>query len=458
MPQKPNIIWIMTDEQRCDSLGCYANHALTPNLDRLAKDGAVFRSAVTPCPMCVPTRLSIMNGCDPIENGVLNNRTRLEHTKHLTDLFANAGYTTASFGKKHYQTKNSAFQIENAFFENEHVAYDHYEPPFDENEFNVLKYGRNMNWILAGVFPDYPYFTQEHTSFEMARAFLKERTDENPFFLRISLNGPHTPVTAPPPFDKLNGDEIAGTCFADAANDEIPTWTKDLIERYSGSFILSDEKLKQARRCYYNYVSYLDFEIGNFLGWAKENGFLDNTIVAYVSDHGTHLGDHGLVQKQTFFNEVVKVPFIFWWPNHIPAGQQIHSTVSTQALLPTLLDLVGLPVPQNKVSYADCLRSAEEPPETVVHSTFIINPLNDYQDKVELMAELNGVKLVVQWSPEKQFEDYFLYVAATDPHEQKNQINDPQYADAVARLKESLNERVALLQACHPKWRSAPTL
>ena len=118
MAKQPNVIWLMTDEQRCDSLGCYAGHALTPNMNQLAAEGAVFQSAITPCPMCVPARLSILSGQTPIETGVLNNRNRLEYADHLTAGFEKAGYRTASFGKKHYLTKNDAFQTEVNFFEN----------------------------------------------------------------------------------------------------------------------------------------------------------------------------------------------------------------------------------------------------------------------------------------------------------------------------------------------------
>ena len=159
-----------------------------------------------------------------------------------------------------------------------------------------------------------------------------------------------------------------------------------------------------------------------------------------------------MVQKQTFYNEVVKVPMILWWPNHIPAGQQIAASISTQALIPTLLDLAGLPVPEGQVSYAENVQNATEPSAEIIHSEFIINPLDDYQNKVELMAERNGIKLVVQWSVEKQFEDAFLFVTETDPHEQKNQINDPKYADVAAELMESVRQRVAQLQRLHTKW------
>lgn len=131
----PNVLWIMTDEQRTDSLGCYGSSwAITPYLDKYAKNGVIFKNAITPAPVCVPARASLLTGQYPSRTGIWWNHNGKDKRKleHLTYIFEDAGYATASFGKQHYSSPNKAFQTEYHIEVNEIVDFYSYGSKYNE--------------------------------------------------------------------------------------------------------------------------------------------------------------------------------------------------------------------------------------------------------------------------------------------------------------------------------------
>ena len=444
--KKTNILWIMTDEQRTDSLGCYGSSwAKTPNLDRLAREGVLFKNAITPSPMCVPARISILTGKYPSEIGIWNNKCIKEEEEHLTYCFKEAGYRTASFGKKHYGTNKKAFDIELAFSLSNEVGYEKYDDKYDEKEFDVIKYKGKVKWIMGGIFPALVTETQESKVVELAKDFLLEKDEDIPFLLRLSFNGPHTPVVAPRPFDTvIDKESIKIPPETEGARKALPQWTKVLMDEYAGSDIMEKEFFERCRRYYYGYASYIDYEIGSFLGWMARRGLLDNTIVVFVSDHGTHFGDYGLVQKQTFYDPVVNVPFIFWYPNWFKAGLKVDTPVETRWLLPTLLDVVGLNVPErtNCSILTDTLCGGKESDPKPVHSEFILNSNPDLsQDKIFMVRE-GKWKLSAQYNKEQLMVNAFLLDMEKDPYEQNNLYGNKEYCEIGSRLIKEIEKHL----------------
>ena len=435
---RPNILWLMTDEQRSDSLGCYGSPwARTPNVDAIARDGVVFTQAVTPCPMCVPARLSILTGKYPCELGVWNNKFCNRDEDHLTYLFKDAGYRTASFGKQHYGTSNQAFDREVTFDLSDEVGYLDYNARHEESRFDVIKYKGKMPWIMGGVFPAYPTETQESRVVELGKKYLEELIQKRgdaadaPFFLRLSFNGPHTPVSVPQPFDTLiPEDSIILPERTLRPRGDIPDWARELRDTYSGSHTVPAELYRRTRRYYYGYVSYIDYTIGEMLGWMDQRGLLDNTIVLFLSDHGTHLGDYGFVQKQTFYEPVVNVPFILKYPGRLPGGVRIAAPVETRMLLPTLLELAGLDAP---IRFAhnpllEALGSNGNPggcPSGMyaaypVFSEMILNSVPSFSDTRVCMVRRGKWKLTAQVSPAGAWSNQFLHDMEADPYEERN--------------------------------------
>lgn len=151
----PNILWIMTDEQRNDSLGCYGSEwAITPNIDRLAEEGTMFINAVTPAPLCVAARLSILTGRYPHEVGIWNNVEHgISERELLTSKFTEAGYKTATFGKQHYNTLNRAFETEEEYILHPDVSATSYNSKYPMEDYDVVQYPGRTKWILAGRLP-----------------------------------------------------------------------------------------------------------------------------------------------------------------------------------------------------------------------------------------------------------------------------------------------------------------
>ena len=401
-----------------------------PNLDALAAEGAVFESAITPAPACVPARTSILSGKYPSQTGVWHNNLDLNQSvPNLMGRFREAGYQTATFGKQHYAGAGTAFAAEAGPCLSEHVGYFHYAEPHDEALFDVVKYpGSIYQWIFGGRFPAAPEGTAEAVVVKKAVDWLDSRQPDKPFFLRLSFNGPHTPVSPPAPFVSFidpRTDLPGGTELPEGS----PRRLAEELRRCADASVLSAEQIAKMRQYCFGEVSFLDALFGQFPDSMRARDLLDNTVVVFLSDHGTHLGDYGLVQKQTFFDPVVNVPFIFWHPARIAGPTRFRTPVETRSLLPTLLDLSDLEPSSNEhsPSLASCLRSGREPELRPVFSEFSLNSFAPHiqHDGRLVMVRHGRRKLSACIDPE--VHDVAVYDLHNDPHELTNCADDADY-------------------------------
>ena len=431
MPHRyPNILWLMTDEQRCDSLGCYgSDRAHTPHIDALARDGVLFSHAVTPAPVCVPARTSILTARYPNQTGVWHNSLDLQKPlPNLMSLFHDAGYRTASFGKQHYAGAGSAFEQEAGGCLSPHVHYFGYDARYEETAYDVVKYpGTIYNWVFGGRYPAEPLERTEWEAVAFAKQWLEQNDGDDPFFLRVSFNGPHTPVVPPAPFDRIiDPKAIRFPEEAEHLPGDSPAWLAQELTKCADASVLSEEQIRKMRRYYYGETAFLDNLFGQLLNWMESRGFLDDTIVVYVSDHGTHLGDYGLVQKQTFFEPVVNVPFIFRYPRKLSAGARIQTPVEIHALLPTLAEIAGIATPPDGCarSLADALVTGREPEARPVFSAFTLASFRPHiqHDGRLVMVRDGDWKLSVCLDPEPH--DITLHNLAEDPLERVNLAED----------------------------------
>lgn len=367
-------MWVLTDEQRRDSLGVYGGSwAKTPFFDELAGSGCVFGNAYTPSPVCAPARASLLTGRSAASLRILNNDDRLpdENAAFLTDRFSGAGYQTASFGKVHYNNAAQAFETQAGRTLGDRVVYDRYLAAEPADAGAVGYDGTVHNWLFGGRFPGTRDDTPEAQNLRDALSFLDDgRDSDRPFFLRLSLNAPHTPVVVPAPYDTL----------VDPADIEIPLdypvpppglaeHIYAYIMRHAGNHKMTQSQILRARQCYYGTVSMLDDLLREFFEQLERRGLLDNTIIAFVSDHGAHLGDHGFFQKQTYFDAAARVPFFLSGPG-VAGGAVLSTPVSTGGLLPTLMELAGIDCPTRThfPSLAACVGSGREPDSRPVFS------------------------------------------------------------------------------------------
>lgn len=456
MPKdRPNVLWLMTDEQRTDSLGCYGSPwARTPNLDRLAQEGVLFRHAVTPAPVCVPARVSLLTGQYPCETGVWYNHGTAAEVPFLTDEFRRAGYATASFGKQHYCTTNRAFETERQLVLSEAVHYFHYAEPYAHEEFGVVRYPESgrFPWIFGGRFPEAPERTTECQAVDAGIEWLSSLSEGRPFFLRVSFNGPHTPVAPPAPFDTaIDPSAITLPVEADPLPDDAPEWVRDGIHPKAGAFRLSRDEVREMRRYYYGEVAFLDQQFGRLLSWLRAKDELERTIVVFVSDHGTHLGDYGLVQKQTFYEPVVNVPFMFRLPGAAARGVRTDVPVETRQLLPTLMELCDLDGAERwrACSLGETVKTGRAPPQRPVFSELSIGSFGvRHQDRLAMVRD--GVwKLSLCADPRPC--EVQLHNLAADPWERTNLAESPVCRETRKRLQEMLLAHLHTPPATRPR-------
>ncbi len=361
--RRPNILFIMTDQQRWDCVGANGNSLIkTPNLDRLAARGANFTHAFVASPVCVPSRISFFTGRYAHAHRNRVNYTPLDRSEVLLQArLKDAGYRTASVGKLHYYPPTAE--------EARRTGFDFVElhdgVPFTDRWSDYVKWRqahdpkKNLNYralakdIAPGKNPFRAAIAAEFTDTawtgERARHWLKEiARDEQPFFLHVSFWKPHSPYEVAAPYDSMyDGVEIALPArFTEEDLKKLQLPLQKLATRGGGDALKTDrERLQWIYRSYYGAISHVDHEIGLLLDALEATGCAAHTLIVFSSDHGDQLLEHGIMGKNCFFESSVRVPFMLSLPGVVKARRH-DQLIETVDLLPTLFDFIGLPEPR----------------------------------------------------------------------------------------------------------------
>jgi len=358
MKQKqPNILIIMTDQQRYDSLGCYGSKAAhTPNLDKLAKEGVLFENNYVPNPICTPSRSSLWTGKHLPGHGVYRLYDNLPDNEILfSKRLQEKGYQTALFGKLHVNSRiyeankrhpNDGFNIyewcmeasldlDSPFNGYAHWLRENYSEFYKE----LKEKGRKLKHI-----PQEVHLT--HWAATRTIDYIRQWNGKKPFFCMMSVFDPHNPYDDYPiKMEKLiDKEKIQDPLFKKGEIKNKPDGIKREHEHsYLGSFkSFTIKKLRKMRLGYHASLAFLDQEVGKVLQVLEEKGIADNTLVIFTSDHGDMLGDHQLLVKGAFFYDpAVKVPLIIRWPDKINKGKRIEELVQIHDLTSTILSLAG---------------------------------------------------------------------------------------------------------------------
>ena len=442
MPRCPNILWIQTDEQRPDSLGCYGSTwARTPNVDRIARRGAVMQNAVCQSPVCLPSRSSQLSGRYPQEFACLNNmlaaagETFPEPVQTFPEIFRDAGYDTRNYGRYHClkpgvfetncPTPDCLPEVGNPF----RLADD-----YDENSHHVLKRPgkHHRELIIAGTYPEGAANSCQ-LSTDRAIAFLRNRAaDAPPFLLRVSYNWPHTPTLAPLPYDRLYDPEtLPVRSFSEKAYAGRAAYDR----AYADLHLMRDLTPAQVGQVWKDYMglcAYVDSEAGRLLATLEDLGLLENTIILYSADHGKSLGEWGSGEKGTFDRDVWRVPMIWSFPGSIPEGDVRTEPAEIIDTGRTLLALAGLedriPTPYRGRNLfgngpaADAAFGVIRPP---------VQDLPDFPaDLMRVAVRTNRFRLDMNWGidgsiPAPGQQDGNLFDLHTDPYEEENLWDSP---------------------------------
>jgi arylsulfatase len=489
--KRPNVLLLYTDQQRWDTLGAAGNpYIATPNLDRLAHEGALMANAFCNNPVCMPSRQSMLSGQYPSTLGCTTNGIEMpEEVWTLPRILQSYGYYTAQIGKLHF--KNHAhrdhrephprYGFDTLILADEPGCYDDayikWVANKDPSQVEACRASTPPAWEGVPV-EKHPRNTHEpylfegpeeltHTAFvaEETIEVLRRRNPAQPFFVIAGFYAPHTPLNPPARFVDM----------VDAA--ALPLPTRDLLPDavpWRG-MTLTDDHWREIKAYYYALIMHVDDQVGRILRYLDESGLSEDTLVIFTSDHGEHLGDHGLIQKgPPGLESCAHVPLLLRPPHRAPSpprhpaqtgsgegDRRFEDLIEAVDIAPTILDYCGVQVPpafQGR-SFRPLLEGgvANESylPRTSVYIEYR-DPFTSSWKTVRTHAlkysvytrERNADPSRAATTAEATGE--LLFDLRTDPDETRNVAADPAYVDALHGMRAELIRRWFVVENQYP--------
>ena len=438
--KKPNVIFVFADQLRSCALGCYGDkQARTPNIDRLASEGARFTNGISTWPVCSPFRAMLLTGRYPMSNGVVYNDYPIwDGQESIATALKAQGYQTGYIGKWHL----SGGIPDTAT--GRRLGFDYWMPA----QVQMLSRG-----------PDGKQVWRPEVQTEHAVKYIKEHADK-PFCLFMSWNPPHNPYIAPDEYMKQFPKEkiqfrpnVAERELVDEQLRKHPIQPGSEKNRADWRKIIdSDDELRGILSGYYAATHGLDVCIGRIMKTLEDAGIADDTILVFSSDHGDMIGSHRMCLKQEPFEESISIPFIVRYPNRIPKGTVTDALLSPIDMMPTVLGLAGAPIPSGVegISIADAA----------------LDKGSNQQDAVLIMKMQPGggpwvINAATPWRGVRtkthtyaRFEDggpWILYDNKSDPYQMKNLVNDPAHKG----LRDEMEAKMkVLLEKAHDPFDS----
>jgi choline-sulfatase len=441
MAPRPNLLLLMTDQQRADALGCASGWVRTPNLDRLAAEGVRFRNCVTNSPVCIPARLSLATGLYPHNTGVWDNlgHTLDPETPTWMQAVRGAGYRTSLFGKTHLHPHTGDLR------EREPLMHTYGLDDVDEiggprASARVLSH-MTARWQELGLWDAYRddigdrFATKPHVARpsplpleeygdvyvgRRAQQYLAAYDRPEPWCCWVSFGGPHEPWDTPEPHASLYmPDDMPAPA-------PLPAWTRDegrprghLHRRLASAPDLEPGDIPAMRASYAGNVTLIDEQIGGILDTIEARGELDNTVIIFTSDHGELNGDFGLIYKSVLLDGAVRVPLIVRTADTARAGGvTTDSPAEWIDVGATLADAAGVDLEYTQ--FARSLLPTVSDPERVHRR----EAFSEHQGEVMLLDE--------RWkgAVNREGQLYLLFDRVADPLEQDNLAGSGR-ADAV---------------------------
>ncbi|HAA74361.1 TPA: sulfatase [Candidatus Latescibacteria bacterium] len=480
MPDKTNILLITSDQQHWNTLSCIGSEVKTPNLDRLASRGTLYRRTYCPNPTCTPTRASIITGKYPSQHGAYSLGTKLLESEHTVgEDFTAAGYRTALIGKAHFQPLHGTDEFpslesyptlqdldfwrefDEPFYGFDHIELarnhtdeahvgqhyaiwleekacdnwkDYYRPPTGNNA------DQKRKWEIPEEFHYGTWIAERSCD------FLEQYKDnDEPFFLWSSFFDPHPRYLAPEPWDTMyNPSDVTVPSIVEREHENNPPHFKltqmknpDFGSYKSsgqglhgfGSHLHDKQELAKDIACYYGMISLMDKHIGQIVDKLEALGLAENTLVVFTSDHGHFYGHHGLTAKGAFhYEDMVRVPMIVSQPGKVPEGKVSDSLQSLVDYAPSFLSAcdIGIPHPMTGVDQTDVWYGERE---TVRDHCIVENHHDPLTVHVKTYVE-DRYKLTVYY--QRDYGELF------DLKEDPKEVNNLWYAKDATGLKSEL--------------------
>jgi len=430
-PNRPNILFIMTDQQRWDAMGCSGGWIDTPNMDRIASSGVLFSNCVTTSPVCISARTSMATGLYPHNTGIWQN---MEHTlpggtRTWMQSIRAAGYRTSLFGKTHLHPHSGDLR------DREHLMRAHGID--DVNEIGgprasarVLSH-MTATWQEMGLWDAYrddyderfsnkPHVVRPSTLpldlyadvyvGQQAKSYLKDYRGQAPWFCWVSFGGPHEPWDTPAPYaDRYNHESMPNP--RPRPEDWPQRHRGSIDDKYVDAPVLAPGDCAAMRADYGGNVTLIDDQIGEIVEEVRKRGELENTVILLTSDHGEMNGDAGLIYKENFLDGAVRVPMVVSTPETRTSG--VAGSISDTFVEwfdagPTLVELAGgkFPGKQHAKSLVPVLQNP-----VAAHRT---NCISEYRGETMLLNQNWKMAINAEKKP------YLLFDRENDPDETEN--------------------------------------
>lgn len=363
----PNIVLIITDQQRFDTIRALGFPYMdTPNLDRLVSEGVTFTQCHVSAPSCAPARASLFTGYYPHTTGILKNADRWTHS--WVEPLAEAGYHCVNVGKMHtfpYETPlgfHERYVVEN---KDRYLEGRYYFDEWDKamrvrglvKQQRELYRKRSDYEECLGAF-EWELPEDMHSDVfvgDMAKWWIESYPHTEPIFLQIGFPGPHPPYDPIPRYAEpyLKRDLPLPAVTEEELASQPPPF-KNMrqhnteVDHDSVVHLLNPtrEQLHRQRAHYMANITMIDEKIGQILETLETNGYLDNSVIIFTSDHGDCLGDHGHSQKWTMYDIITRMPMIVWSPGRFEGGRQFDGLCQQMDIGPAILEMAGIPAPE----------------------------------------------------------------------------------------------------------------
>lgn len=353
--QQPNIILIMTDQQRFDAMGCAGNPSvITPNLDQLAQDGNLFFHGYSSTPSSTPARAGLVTGMSPWNHGMLGYGNEAEHYSHeFPREMKKLGYYTVGIGKMHWypqwNTRGLDILLSDESGREQSPDYkSDYRKWFAVHASGLNPDSTGIGWNDHGA-ALYKLPEELHPTTwtgETAVELIENYQGSKPLFLKVSFARPHSPYDPPKRFYDLYKDiqEPPVPAIGEWVPQEWKDKTSPQAEPDAAIGNFGDAYAQNSRRHYYASISFVDEQVGKIIATLKEKGIYDNSLIFFVSDHGDMMGDHCMWRKTYAYEGSAHIPFIVKLPEEIPScypkGEIIRDkVVELRDILPTALEV-----------------------------------------------------------------------------------------------------------------------
>jgi arylsulfatase A-like enzyme len=466
--QKPNILYIMSDDHAANAISCYGSRLAsvfnTPNMDQIAEEGVRLNNYFSTNAICTPARATIMTGQYGHINGVrtLNDSWNPHNGPNLAALLQEAGYTTSMFGKWHLHCEPVGFD-EYKYLSGVGGQGTYQDPEFTEKNRGIVERKGYVTDIIT----------------EMSLEWLRNRDSSKPFFMMCHHKAPHDfweyakrhehlfdDIDIPVPNslfeDKSHRSEAsrdfgssvtprskirslyADFCKPDYVTGQL-TGTENMTFEEKG-LAAYQKYLKD----YLRTVAAIDDSVGALLDELEAQGILDNTIVIYTSDQGMFLGEHDYQDKRWSYEESLRAPLLIRYPKEIKLGSIENALMANIDMAPTLLDYAGVQIPKEMQGFScrGLLRGEPQAPRRdAVYFRYWMHLAHNHHNPAHYGIRTDRWKLIYYYGlpldaagavQEETPTGWELYDMKSDPFELKNLYEDPDYTEIIEELKERL--------------------